>query len=104
MSVLGSWVLATKIDPRAGHLVFLRERYGSGARITLPRQGEWSAAYAVRTADADLVVRFSRYDEDFEKDAYAARYSSAALPIPAIIECGRPLAGFHGLAPSVRTQ
>lgn len=52
------------------------------------RPGEWSAAYSVRTADADLVARFSSYDEDFEKDAYAARYSSPALPIPPIIERG----------------
>jgi hygromycin-B 4-O-kinase len=80
---------------------FLRERYGSAARITLPRQGEWSAAYSVRTADADLVVRFSRYDEDFEKDAYATRYSSGALPIPAIIEWGPALDGFYAVAQRV---
>jgi hygromycin-B 4-O-kinase len=77
---------------------YLRERYGSTARITLPRQGEWSAAYSVRTAEADLVVRFSRYDEDFEKDADAARYSSTALPIPAILEWGPALDGFHAVA------
>ena len=77
---------------------FLHERFGTAARIRVMRPGEWSAAYAVRTADADLVARFSAYDEDFEKDAYAARYSSAALPIPSIIESGPALGGFYAVA------
>lgn len=77
---------------------FLRERYGPAARITVMRPGEWSAAYSVRTADADLVARFSAYDEDFEKDAYAARYSSAALPVPSIIEWGPALGGFYAVS------
>jgi hypothetical protein len=68
---------------------FLRERFGPQARIDVMRPGEWSAAYSVRTADAELVARFSAYDEDFEKDAYAARYSSPALPIPSIIDATR---------------
>ena len=62
------------------------------------RPGEWSAAYSVRTAEADLVARFSAYDEDFEKDAYAARYSSPALPIPPIIEWGPALGGFYAVS------
>jgi len=40
------------------------------------RPGGWSVVYSVVTADPDLVARFGAYDEDFEKDAYAARYSS----------------------------
>jgi hygromycin-B 4-O-kinase len=62
------------------------------------RPGEWSVVYSVVTADADLVARFSAYDEDFEKDAYAARYSSSALPIPPIIEWGPVLGGFYAIA------
>jgi len=77
---------------------FLRERFGPTASISVMRPGEWSAAYSVRSADADLVARFSAYDEDFEKDAYAARYSSSALPIPTIIEWGPVLGGFYAVA------
>ena len=62
------------------------------------RPGEWSAAYAVRTETEDLVARFSAFDEDFEKDAYAARYSAAALPIPEIIEWGPAGDGFYAVA------
>ena len=65
------------------------------------RPGEWSAAYSVKTPDAELVARFSKYDEDFEKDAYAARYSSAALPVPAIIEWGPAPGGFFAIASRV---
>lgn len=77
---------------------FLRERFGPEARITALRHGEWSTAYSVRTADADLVARFSAYDEDFEKDAYAARYSSPTLPIPSIVEWGPALEGFYAVS------
>lgn len=78
---------------------FLARRFGDAAQITVMRPGEWSAAYSVRTADADLVARFSPYDEDLEKDAHAARYSSAALPIPPIIEFGPATGGFYAVAP-----
>jgi len=77
---------------------FLHERLGATAEITVMRPGEWSAAYSVRTKDAELVARFSAYDEDFEKDAYAARYESAALPIPPIIEWGPAGKGYYAVA------
>jgi hygromycin-B 4-O-kinase len=90
--------LATKTDVDPAHREFLEERFGPLARITVMRPGEWSVVYSVVTADADLVARFSVFDEDFEKDAYAARYSSPALPIPPIIEWGPALGGFHAIA------
>jgi hygromycin-B 4-O-kinase len=93
--------LATKTDGEPAHRAFLHERFGRAADITVMRPGEWSAAYSVKTADADLVARFSAYDEDFEKDAYAARHSSPVLPIPAIIEWGPALDGFYAVAERV---
>src|SRR5712691_4590232 len=77
---------------------FLRERFGPDAQIAVMRPGEWSTAYSVRTADADLVARFSAYDEDFEKDADAARYRTADLPIPPIIEWGPAGDGYYAVA------
>ena len=90
--------MATKTDVDPAHRDFLQERFGPSARITVMRPGEWSVVYSVVTADAELVARFSAYDEDFEKDAYAARYSSPALPIPPIIEWGPVLGGFYAIA------
>ena len=68
------------------------------------RPGEWSVVYSVLTADADLVARFGAYDEDFEKDAYMARSSSATLPIPPIIEWGPALGGFYAIAPRMHGE
>ena len=68
------------------------------------RPGEWSVVYSVLTADADLVARFGAHDEDFEKDAYAERYSSPALPIPPIIEWGPALGGFYAIAPRMHGE
>ena len=96
--------MATKTDPSAAHRDFLRERFGPAAQIAVMRPGEWSVAYSVRTADADLVARFGAYDEDFEKDAFAARYSSPALPIPPILEWGSALGGFYAVAPRIKGE
>ena len=96
--------MATTIDAEAARRDFLRVRFGHGARIALMRPGEWSVVYSVRTDDADLVARFSNYDEDFEKDAYAARYSSNDLPIPPILEWGPALGAFYAVAPFMRGE
>ena len=80
---------------------FLRERFGASARVEVMRPGEWSMVYFVRDGDRDLVARFSAYDEDFEKDAYAARYRSAAVPIPPILEWGSAPDGFYAIAERV---
>jgi hygromycin-B 4-O-kinase len=96
--------LATKTDPGAAHRDFLRERFGPATQIAVIRPGEWSVAYSVRTADADLVARFGAYDEDFEKDAFAARYSSTTLPIPPILEWGPALGGFYAVAPRMKGE
>ncbi|MEK7863264.1 MAG: aminoglycoside phosphotransferase family protein [Chloroflexota bacterium] len=85
------------MDERAAR-DFLHRRFGPEARISAMRPGEWSAVYAVRTASADLVARLSAYDEDFEKDAYVARYASAALPIPRIIERGPAEGIFYAIS------
>jgi hygromycin-B 4-O-kinase len=96
--------LATRTDLGEAQRDFLRGRFGQAAEIAVMRPGEWSVAYSVRTVHADLVARFSVYDEDFEKDAYAARYSSTALPIPPIIEWGRALDGFYAIAPRMNGE
>ncbi len=96
--------MATKTDPGAAQGDFLRERFGPAVEIAVMRPGEWSVAYSVRTVDADLVARFGAYDEDFEKDAFAARYSSSTLPVPPILEWGPALGGFYAVAPRMHGE
>jgi hygromycin-B 4-O-kinase len=50
--------------------------------------GAWSSAYFFRAEGRDYVIRFSPYDEDFKKDAFAANFASDQLPIPRITEMG----------------
>ena len=58
----------------------------------------------MKTTDADLVARFGAYDEDFEKDAFAARFSSSAMPIPPILEWGPALGGYYAIAPRMKGE
>jgi hygromycin-B 4-O-kinase len=96
--------LATRTEQGEAQGDFLRARFGHAVQIAVMRPGEWSVAYSVKSADADLVARFSAWEEDFEKDAYAARYSSATLPIPPILEWGPALGGFFAIAPRVNGE
>jgi hygromycin-B 4-O-kinase len=66
------------------------------------RPGEWSRAYAIRRNGEELVVRFSPYREDFEKDRAAAQWSSASLPIPPLIELGEAFGVSYAVSPRVR--
>lgn len=86
-----------QVDERLA-LDFLRHRFGPRARMEAMLPGDWSAVYAVSTDTAELVARFSSFSEAFEKDAYVARHSSAALPIPRILESGAAEGVFYAIA------
>jgi hygromycin-B 4-O-kinase len=60
--------------------------------------GEWSTAYRFRQGGRTLVVRFSRYREDLDKDRFAARWSSDALPIPSILELAEAPEGWLAIS------
>jgi hygromycin-B 4-O-kinase len=78
---------------------FLRARYGHPvADVTHVGQGEWSVAYAFRLDGDDLVVRFGPQADDFQKDASCAGFATAALPIPAVLEVGEALGGYHAIS------
>jgi hygromycin-B 4-O-kinase len=57
--------------------------------------GGWSQAFSFRHSTANstvnLVARFGRHVEDYEKDQYAMRFSEARLPIPRVLEIGQGL-------------
>jgi hypothetical protein len=78
---------------------FLTARFDAGVSDVSPiAHGEWSRAFTFRHDEADRVVRFSALAEDFAKDRLAARYSSPALPIPAVIEIGEAFGGFYAIS------
>ncbi len=77
---------------------FLVERLKAAPdSIETIRPGEWSRAYAIRRNGEELIVRFSLYRDDFEKDRAAANWSCKKLPIPPVMEIGEAI-GFAGAA------
>lgn len=80
-------------DAEARHFVtryFGRRAAGLGALGA----GEWSRAYAFTLDGREAVIRFGDYPEDFGKDQVMAAHTSAALPIPAVIEIGSANDGY----------
>ncbi len=66
---------------------FLTRRFGiDGKGVELVGEGAWSRCFGFTHNGAELVVRFGRHVEDFERDRLAARFASANLPIPQVIE------------------
>ena len=80
-------------------MAFITARYGDDASdVSSIGQGEWSVAFSFRLWSEARVIRFSALDEDFRKDRLAARYTSPALPIPAVTEIGDAFGGFYAVS------
>jgi len=82
---------------------FLRDRYGGEIGVVTPiaRQGVWSSAYRFDRRGADFVIRFTPYVADLEKDRRAARFASAELPIPPVLEMGSAFDGYFAISPYI---
>lgn len=78
---------------------FLTHHYGEpGTAVALIGEGAWSRCFGFRLGEAELVVRFGRYVDDFEKDRRAYRYASAALPIPEVLAIDAYGEGFFAIS------
>ena len=81
---------------------FLTERYGSGvSNVRRIGEGAWSQAYAFEHGGAMRVIRFSWFADNFERDAFAARFASDDLSIPAIAEIGQVRGHYYAVSPFV---
>jgi hygromycin-B 4-O-kinase len=84
-------------DAEAGR--FVAGHYGRrAAEFRLLGAGEWSRAYGFVLDGRDVVIRFGDHVEDFDKDRVMAANSSAALPIPAVIEVGATGEGYFAVS------
>jgi hygromycin-B 4-O-kinase len=80
----------------------LRDRLGTDVTDLEPLQGgAWSRAFAFQGGGTPLVVRFSSVEGDFRNDERAARFASAALPIPRIHEIGTAWDGWYAISDRV---
>lgn len=68
---------------------FLVKRFGSGVDdVTYVGEGAWSRCFGFRRDDEQLVVRFGRHVDDFQRDQRAAGYAGPDLPVPQVLEIG----------------
>jgi hygromycin-B 4-O-kinase len=83
-------------------IAFLIERFGPGVTdLETLRQGGWSNAYAFRHDRQGHVIRFSTYRDDFDKDRFATRWTSPALPVPAMSDIGEAFGGYYAVSTHV---
>ena len=78
---------------------FLADRYGGRASdVAEVRAGDWSTAFAFQLNGRELIARFSRWREDFEKDRAAMAYSCVDLPVPRVLEIGDAYDGAYAIS------
>src|ERR1700674_565871 len=100
-----SWVGPNVSAVRSGRITidqarsFLAERYrGTATAVAGLRGGDWSSAFAFRLDGQDLVARFGRWRDDFEKDAAAMAFAGPDLPIPRVLEIGDAFDGAYAIS------
>ena len=82
---------------------FLRDHLGSEpAAVEAVGEGAWSRCFGFRRHDAELVIRFGRYIDDFQVDALAHAHAGPDLPIPEVREIGEALGGYYAISTRVR--
>jgi hygromycin-B 4-O-kinase len=82
---------------------FLVERFGTDiGDVEYVGEGAWSRCFGFSHEGAELVVRFGLHVEDFERDRLAARFASAHLPIPQVIEIDEALDAWYCISTRAR--
>ena len=78
---------------------FVAGYYGRrAADVKVLGAGEWSRAYAFILDGREAVIRFGDHAGDFLKDQAMAAHSSAALPVPSVLEVGAAGGGYFAVS------
>lgn len=78
---------------------FLRNHLGDPvSNVVLVGEGAWSRCFGFRHGDEELVIRFGKYVDDFEKDQRAYTFASPDLPIPKVLEIGEAFDGYYAIS------
>lgn len=82
---------------------FLAEHFDRG-HVDVEHLGEgmWSRAFGFEHDDRELVVRFGRHRDDYEKDQRAGGFTSGVLPVPAVVEIGAAFDGYFAISTRAR--
>jgi hygromycin-B 4-O-kinase len=66
---------------------FLEQRFGiDGSGVEFAGEGAWSRCFGFMLNGSEMVIRFGRHLDDFQRDRIAARFAGRDLPIPQVIE------------------
>lgn len=68
----------------------------------LPGEGAWSQCFGFKRETQELVIRFGRHVDDFQKDQFASAWATPGLPIPEVVEIGQVLDRFYAVSTRVR--
>ena len=83
-------MLVQTIISKDENISFLKKKYGSGVTdISILGNGAWSHAYSFVYDSNKYVIRWSKFRENFDRDALASTYSHKDFPIPHILEIGK---------------
>lgn len=81
---------------------FLQEKFGKQAyHVQQLGAGAWSDAYSFERDGVKSVIRWGHVPDNFERDAFAAKFSSPDLPIPEIVQIGESHGKFFAISPFV---
>ena len=90
--------MPTRLHP-AQVETFLTQRYGAGISAVAPiGAGEWSQAFSFDRQGRGYVIRFGAHGDDFERDRFAARFSSPVLPVPQVVDFGEAFGGYYAVS------
>jgi len=91
-------VTAEPVDLEKARL-FLGDYFGEAVSdVSLVGEGAWSKAFGFLRDDRNFIIRFGKYAEDFEKDRYAATFTSTYLPIPKVLDVGSAYGGAFAIS------
>lgn len=66
--------------------------------VALVGEGAWSRCFGFRRGAEELVIRFGRHVDDFQKDQRAYTYATPALPIPEVRAIGQAFDGYYAIS------
>jgi len=70
----------------------------AAASISVLGNGHWSRAFSFIDNGTAYVLRIGEHRDDFEKDASAAAFADAFLPIPSVVAIGECDAGWYAVS------
>jgi hygromycin-B 4-O-kinase len=87
-TVQDSTMAIPDIPLRVAERVLTTELGLAPLHLEILKPGAWSAAFAFEADGAHYVIRFSHHRDDFERDAFAARFAAPCVPVPTVTHLG----------------